>query len=700
MPGPVHELATQVFERLVIKKIDDSGQGHMIVPMGSTTYTGTLFKKEANVSLRPLRANPGLRQRPTVVFECGVSETSRRLTVYGQWWINDSGGAVKIVLPFFVIGNLSAFALLSELGTYFMDIREYLFITSGIFKYLCRNLAVPPGIYEAPRLSKGLAYKAQVGFTLTWPGRTKTRKHNKAKVTGPTLKQKIHITPTAVTGSPLVLKFRDIFLRKHKHSRGEKNYAIMMEDMEKYYRKVWPPVPDISSEAESYSEDDVASSSSSDGNTGLIVANRTRWSTSRISGGQEIFKIINKNAYSRLREKDQPMQSSGERGKYNRLTSSTLIFRTGHPTHICAWTDKCSNHGSRIRGSQRDILGGSRFVWGDEALFVGGKGIEFTSDEIEILAEEFSRNSPFANKSPLKPLRLLGEVVHKDRLGPASPTPEEHVMRSSDKMRLDNPHPGTLMRSEKAEHFGKQVQQDLQEVIHVSRQSISATEVLAHRPGFSSLDSGFDFHKAPLRLSNLDSSNVSLEISPILIIDRSSRSSGDQLPRNTANPTPSPHVVDVVLKDGKGRARRKLEGKVLEETCEKPHMSLSPSVTHSVRRKALERNIARLKDGVELLSKLEQKHQRVLLEGELRALHYKEGHANIDLKVQDLKNYIPVLEEKICKSRKEGRAGAKEAQGKVPTVACLRKALEMKGLRNVITRLQDRLKNTEESHCN
>jgi len=69
-------------------------------------------------------------------------------------------------------------------------------------------------------------------------------------------------------------------------------------------------------------------------------------------------------------------------------------------------------------------------------------------------------------------------------------------------------------------------------------------------------------------------------------------------------------------------------------------------------------NISQLKGGVELLRKLERKHQRVLLDGELRALHWKQGHAKLDLMVQDLKNYIPTLE-KILKSREEGEAKAR-----------------------------------------
>jgi len=90
----------------------------------------------------------------------------------------------------------------------------------------------------------------------------------------------------------------------------------------------------------------------------------------------------------------------------------------------------------------------------------------------------------------------------------------------------------------------------------ISPKSISATEVLDHSPGFSSWGSGFDFYTELFRLSNWGSSDASLEFSPILPIDRSSRSRGDQPPPNAANLTHSPHVVyGVVVKDGKGRTR-------------------------------------------------------------------------------------------------------------------------------------------------
>ena len=77
-------------------------------------------------------------------------------------------------------------------------------------------------------------------------------------------------------------------------------------------------------------------------------------------------------------------------------------------------------------------------------------------DEIETLGEEFSRNSPFARKAPLKPLRHPGEVVHEQDLSLVFPTPEavpstpassrlpnrsheNPAIRSDEKTRLDNP---------------------------------------------------------------------------------------------------------------------------------------------------------------------------------------------------------------------------------------------------------------------
>ncbi|RPA88920.1 hypothetical protein L873DRAFT_1823748 [Choiromyces venosus 120613-1] len=64
------------------------GLGHELRDVGESD---TAFKP----SSRPLESN-----WPTVVFECGVSESLKRLTVDSRWWLDNSAGGVKIVLLF------------------------------------------------------------------------------------------------------------------------------------------------------------------------------------------------------------------------------------------------------------------------------------------------------------------------------------------------------------------------------------------------------------------------------------------------------------------------------------------------------------------------------------------------------------------------------------------------------------------------
>jgi len=156
------------------------------------------------------------------------------------------------------------------------------------------------------------------------------------------------------------------------------------------------------------------------------------------------------------------------------------------------------------------------------------------------------------------------------------------------------------------------------------------------------------FFHGTVRLLNWDSPDTSVEVSPILLIDRSSRSIGDRPPTpNTANLTPSLHVVDIVVKDSKGRARSTCSGRfcvkkcarerskksayliqeglgkrnggnpvcicihfsrntqcplMLTNYCEKPSLPLSPSVVQWANPDARDRNIARVKCEVGRLS--------------------------------------------------------------------------------------------------
>ncbi|CUS11377.1 unnamed protein product, partial [Tuber aestivum] len=146
--------------------------------------------KEADGSLRPRRARPNHNDWPTFITECGVSETPRRLEVDARWWIDSSNGDVKLVLLLFVSVK-----------------------TKTIRIELWKQAMV-----ENPQ---------------------RTRTNDEDEVIRPTLKRVINITPESVTGAPLKLNFRDLFLRKPKKDRGEGNYVITEPDLRSYYEAIW-----------------------------------------------------------------------------------------------------------------------------------------------------------------------------------------------------------------------------------------------------------------------------------------------------------------------------------------------------------------------------------------------------------------------------------------------------------------------------
>ena len=171
---------------------------------------------------------------------------------------------------------------------------------------------------------------------------------------------------------------------------------------------------------------------------------------------------------------------------------------------------------------------------------------------------------------------------------------------------------------------------------------------------------------------------------------------------------------------------------------------------------ALQTKITQLEGVVKLLSKLEQEHRLARQEQETLAFHWEKKHTEARQAALDLEGYVEVLEKEVQKNMEEREAQAKshsamvdkmntdheeevlkhkqqasmsleerikyyeerykqhqqEAEEKDRTVAHLRQALEMNAhnlqqaegvggdqqLRNVIIQLQDRLKNTEESH--
>jgi len=193
-------MAAKEFLAIIRKKIVAMGLDDDIVDMSSTTYEGEEHA-EADASLRPLRTRPNPYDWPTLVIECGVSQTPRGLAGNCRWWLHNSSGAVKVVLLFFV--SLKA-----------KEIRIEQWELNKVENPQVRrstddeevDLAIPKGV--------------------------------------------IKITPTKVTGAPLEISFRNIFLRRPRKKRGEHDFAITEEEIRRYYNKVWPPQGEMSSESE------------------------------------------------------------------------------------------------------------------------------------------------------------------------------------------------------------------------------------------------------------------------------------------------------------------------------------------------------------------------------------------------------------------------------------------------------------------
>ena len=66
--------------------------------MGSTTFNGNRSQKEADYGWRPQKSRPLGTDWPTLVIECGVSQSRNPLVADAHWWFQNSGGQVKIVL--------------------------------------------------------------------------------------------------------------------------------------------------------------------------------------------------------------------------------------------------------------------------------------------------------------------------------------------------------------------------------------------------------------------------------------------------------------------------------------------------------------------------------------------------------------------------------------------------------------------------
>ncbi|CUS15106.1 unnamed protein product, partial [Tuber aestivum] len=192
LPGPIHEAATSEFGRMLWKKIARMGADldEDLRDMRGTRYKGVSSSKEADSAFRPNSSRPDKANWPTVVVECGVSETLERLRVDAKWWLHNSFRDVHIVLLFAI----------KEIGQ----------------EILIEQWELCPTENQAI-----------------------TRLHSKDIIEIPTCTASFNILPPVVIREGIKLNFEKIFARKPLKGSLEKDIEFTRRDLEKWAQMVW-----------------------------------------------------------------------------------------------------------------------------------------------------------------------------------------------------------------------------------------------------------------------------------------------------------------------------------------------------------------------------------------------------------------------------------------------------------------------------
>jgi len=102
MPSIAPELACTQFELKLVLKLAEMGLQDELLNIRSTTIQGIQCRKEADSAFQPWSSRPYKTDWPTLVIECGVSESINRLRGDSNWWFTNSAAQVKTVLLFSV----------------------------------------------------------------------------------------------------------------------------------------------------------------------------------------------------------------------------------------------------------------------------------------------------------------------------------------------------------------------------------------------------------------------------------------------------------------------------------------------------------------------------------------------------------------------------------------------------------------------
>jgi len=174
-------------------KIGRMGLQSYICRMDGASYEGNGSQKQANIAWEPWSPLHGAADWPTVVIECGVSQSRERLEVDANWWFENSGGQVKIV---FLIS--------------FSEQKKEIHFQQW-------ELDTVPDSYVSPGQPT-------------------------ATTTSPTIMREFDLAPGVPSEESLMLKFEKVFLRPPARGKGkhEGDITFSRQDLEEYATHVWP----------------------------------------------------------------------------------------------------------------------------------------------------------------------------------------------------------------------------------------------------------------------------------------------------------------------------------------------------------------------------------------------------------------------------------------------------------------------------
>jgi len=98
IPSVVTEMTQLEFGLMLFMKTMQMGLGDTLYGIGRATFEGLIGQKEADSTFKPL-CRLMAANWPTVVFECGLSQSLERLRVDSRWWLENTT-EVKIVILF------------------------------------------------------------------------------------------------------------------------------------------------------------------------------------------------------------------------------------------------------------------------------------------------------------------------------------------------------------------------------------------------------------------------------------------------------------------------------------------------------------------------------------------------------------------------------------------------------------------------